>query len=310
MAVSPSRLSGAALITAMLVVALATAAAVALASRHQLDIRRTAQLLDAEQGYFYALGMESWGRVILERDQRDSERDHLNEDWALAVPPLDVPGGYLQGRIEDLHGRFNLNKLVVNGAPSELNQKRLRRLLRALELDEALADVLVDWQDEDIDPRFPDGAEDDVYLALEPPYRAANRALVSVSELLLLKGFNAEAMAALEPHVCVLPAGTDININTATAPVLQSLVEGLQLSEAEALQEDRGDEGYASVDEMLRHAVLAGREVETQGLSVASDDFLLHIETHVGRSRTLMYSWIRRTRGEGSVVLSRARGAR
>ena len=45
------RQRGVALITALLVVALATVAAVAMATRQQLDIRRTGNLLHGEQAY-------------------------------------------------------------------------------------------------------------------------------------------------------------------------------------------------------------------------------------------------------------------
>ena len=58
---------GVALVTALLVVSLATVAAVAMAMRQQIDVRRTANLLHGEQAYAYAVAAESWARVILRR---------------------------------------------------------------------------------------------------------------------------------------------------------------------------------------------------------------------------------------------------
>lgn len=56
--------TGVALITAMLVVALASVAAVAMTSRQQLDIRRTGNILHADQAYLYALGGELWAKDL------------------------------------------------------------------------------------------------------------------------------------------------------------------------------------------------------------------------------------------------------
>ena len=191
---SGKRQGGVALITALLVVALATAAAVAMATRQNVDIRRTGNLLNGEQAYAYALAAESWAYVILRRDQEDNEYDSLGEDWASALPPIAVEGGFVNGRIEELQGRFNVNNLIVDaGEPSEpevaVDAEQLayfRRLLDVLGLEPALAPALLDWIDADINSTFPDGAEDDAYLLAEPPYRAANRILVNISELRLV----------------------------------------------------------------------------------------------------------------------------
>jgi general secretion pathway protein K len=175
---------GVALITALLVVAIATVAAVTMASRQQLDIRRTAGLLHGEQAWAYALGAENWARVVLRRDARNNRIDTLEEDWSTQPPVSFVEGGSIVGRLIDLQGRFNLNNLVQqNGAVDAKALVFYKRLLRRLDLDERLADALVDWIDPDINVRFPDGAEDETYLLVDPPYRTANRPLVDSSEL-------------------------------------------------------------------------------------------------------------------------------
>ncbi len=103
---------GVALVTALLVVALATVAAVAMASRQQLDVRRTANLLQGDQAYVYAQAVEDWARVVLKRDAEDNQIDKLDDDWAQRLSPIVVPGGQVDGFIIDLQGRFNLNNLV------------------------------------------------------------------------------------------------------------------------------------------------------------------------------------------------------
>jgi len=298
---------GVALITALLVVALATVAAVTVASRQELDIRRTSNLLAADQAYAYALGVETWVQVILERDAEESEIDHLGEDWASIIPPIAVEGGQLVGRIEDLQGRFNLNNLIENGEPSNPHVKQFERLLDALSLDQELATALLDWMDENIESRFPDGAEDDDYLNGEPAYRAANQNLVSISELRLVKGFDAAAVNKLTPHVAVIGTRTSINVNTATIPVLQSLADDLSATDAESITEDRAEEGFTGLEEFLQHPALAGREVDQSMLTLDSSYFLLHGEIEIGNARTRIFSAIHRAE-QGSEVLIRTRG--
>jgi len=113
---------GVALITALLVVALATIAAVAMTTRQQLDIHRTANIINGEQAYIYALGGESWIKQILLRD--NNKTDSIHDLWAMPMPPLAIPGGSVQGQVEDLQSRFNLNNLVKEGqaSPEDLPQ--------------------------------------------------------------------------------------------------------------------------------------------------------------------------------------------
>jgi general secretion pathway protein K len=231
---SGRRQRGVALVTALLVVSLATMAAVSMATRQHVDVRRTGNLLHGEQAYAYALAAESWALVIMDRDKEDTENDMLEEDWATALPPISVEGGFVNGVIRDLQGRFNVNNLVgEDGKPSIADRDY--------------------WIDPDIDASYPDGAEDDSYLLNDPPYRAANRPLSDASELGLVKGFTAEARAALGPHITVLPVRTSINVNTASAEVLRAFNENLTDADVESLISDRGEEGYEDKAAFLAH---------------------------------------------------------
>lgn len=302
---SESGQRGVALITVMLVVALATIAALAMASRQQLDVRRIASLLHGDQGYAYALGVENWASAILQRDRDDGDTDDLGEDWAQRIPPLPVPGGQIMGHIEDLQGRFNLNNLVKAGAVSPPHLEQFQRLLAALELDEQLAVAVVDWIDVDIDPQLPDGAEDSVYLAQDPPYRAANRPFTSISELGLVQGFDAEVVNRLLPYISVLPKATPINVNTASAVVLRSLVEDLSDADAQRLVEDRGEDGYERIADFLKHDTLSGLQIEPTELSVSSEYFLVHADVELGQARTRLYSLVERPDDKPPVTLAR-----
>lgn len=307
---------GVALIKAMLVVALATSIAVAMVSRQQFDIRRTGNLLQAGQASLYADGVEAWAAQVLRRDREDNQSDHAEEDWASQLPPIPVEGGSVAGNIVDLQGRFNLNSLVEAGKPNQEAVERFRRLLSALrdeypeeaaELEPDLANVLVDWIDPDVEPIFPGGAEDDVYLSMERPYRSANGPLVSPSELLLLKGMSAQSYAVLREHVTALPAGTKLNVNTASVPVLMSLAKGISASAAEALVEGRP---YDDTKDFMAHDAVAGLgdTLKEDILSVGSDYFLISAQIQFGALSQQRYSVLQRNeKGEGHIMV-RAQG--
>ena len=304
------RQQGVALVTALLVVALATVAAVAMATRFQVDMRRTGNLLNGEQAYAYAMAAESWAYVILRRDRADNKHDALDEDWSTALPPIPVEGGFVNGQVEDLQGRFNVNNLVGNeGSVDTVQLDYYKRLLEILDLEPALAPALQDWIDADINATFPDGAEDDEYLLADLPYRAGNRPLVDISELRLVKGYTPEVLVVLEPHITALPELTIININTATPEVLQALHAELDESDVQQLiaarDAEQDGEPFTDKKAFLAHEALAGLELAID-VGVQSDWFNVQTDVSVGRGQARLESRI--LRGEnGLQVVSRTR---
>ena len=301
---------GVALVTALLVVALATVAAVAMATRLHVDMRRAGNLLHGEQAYTYALAAESWAQVILRRDGEDNETDSYQDDWATSLPPIAVEGGLVDGRIDDLQGRFNVNNLVSDaGAVDAPNLKYFEQLLERLELDPSLATALVDWIDSDRDVTFPGGVEDETYLLLDPPYRAANRRLVDISELRLVQGFTPEIMEILVPHITALPTATVINVNTATPEVLLALHVDLDQADIDALIATRDEEAFKTSDDFLREDPFSGMDLTgAVAVGVESDWFRVLTDVVVGGGRARLNSLLFREGVQLQVVMrTRAR---
>jgi general secretion pathway protein K len=282
---------GVALIIALLVVALATFAAVAMTARQQLDIRRTANVINGEQAYMYALGGESWAKRILLRD--------VNEVWATRLP---IPGGTIQAQLEDLQSRFNLNNLVKDGQSSPEDIVLFERLLSILELSPEVAQVALDWIDSDQETRYPNGAEDNTYLIKTPAYRSSNTFFSNPSEIRLLTGFDKDSYQKLLPYVSTLPTRTQINVNTAPLPVLMALVKGLSKTDAAALIAARDEKPFESVQDFLVHDALAGLKVEAKNLSVSSAYFLLTVQVQIDRARAQLSSVLHRLPDKVKIV--------
>ncbi|UVE19083.1 type II secretion system minor pseudopilin GspK [Pseudomonas sp. LS44] len=306
------RQRGVALITVLLVVAIVTVVCAGLIAREQLSIRSSANLLSVRQAWQYAQGGELLAKSILQRDLRQGDPrqpvDYLGEAWARPLATFPLDGGELRLRIEDLSGRFNLNSLVQQRQVNQQAVARFRRLLLLLEIERPYAERLQDWLDQNQEPSGENGAEDNQYLLLQPPYRAANRPLMDVSELRLLVDMNEADFLRLQPYVSALPDDAKLNVNTASAMVLASLANGVSLGMAESLVAARGREGFRNIDEFLGQPALAGVGLTGQGLAVGSQYFQVISEVSIDEHRQVLVSRIKRSSDGRMRVLARDLG--
>ena len=299
------RQSGVALLTALLIVALATIIATSAMWDFNLDQRRTAAMLYSDQAAMYALGAEAWAGRILIEDAEDSQNDHPGEAWATDLPPLPIEGGSVDGAIVDLQGKFNINNLVDDaGKTDEAMVQQLERILEILDLDKNWAGLAADWIDSDVEPNFPSGAEDSVYMGATPPRRTPNTPVTSITELMSLPEMDKETFEALRPHITALPHGTPINVNTASVVVLQSLLEDQSESGADNIIADRPDDGYESVSELSDSL----SPEFTANLSVSSHFFRTVVRVNVGTVDLTLYSLLERENAGSVRTLLRSFG--
>ena len=302
--VTSQKQSGIALIMVLLVVALVTIIATGIASKQNISTRRTQNLLYSEQGYMYLLGAEDWAKTILVQDSKDNKTDSLDDNWATTLPPIPVEGGTIQGTIEDLQGRFNINNILKASNPDQNNIIIFKNLLIEHDIDDGLVDALVDWLDEDLDSTVPNGAEDGIYLSNVTPSRTANHLMASATELTLVKGFDYKKYNEISEYIVALPEATTININTANAMQLSMLSNQVSLSEAEDIIKNREKSGFKTVDEFLALNSVKGKTISKEVLSVTSNYFLLKARSVIGSLKSELYSVLYRdTKGEVKVLL-------
>jgi general secretion pathway protein K len=288
---------GAAVLVAMLVVALAATAASFMLQRQDASIRRFEAAQDYEQARWILRGGVQWARAILAQDARSSTVDHAAEPWATGLPPTRVERVTLSGEIRDVQGLYNLNNVVRDGKRSERDVAILKRLLAAIGLRTALADAIADWIDADSDVQATGGAEDDDYMRLPSPYRAANRPMADIAELYRVRGFDAEAVARLRRVATVLPQRTIVNVNFAPPEVLVALIDGLSLAEALVLASARASQPFADRDDFrarLPRESLRGSDAE---YAVRSDFFLVLGRARFGRADVYLQALLKRAGG-------------
>lgn len=292
---------GVALLIALIILTLGASISSAMVWKRSLATHRSALLLAQSQAWQYNRGAEAWARQILRRSA--DEHDSLNSTWAQELPPLPVQGGAINGGIQDLEARLNLNNLIgADGKLDKLAFQSLQRLLVALQLPPDMANAIADWQDPDDKIRSPGGAESGFYASLNPLYAPANRPFKSVTSLRLVRGITPEIYARLAPYVTALPVATPININTAPAPVIAAIVPGISLERAREIVTKRSQDGYASVEAFKS---TLQRKVEFP-LTLDSSFFLLSVTTSIGNTRLSLYSVIYRNQSGATRTLTRS----
>ena len=319
---------GLALIGALAVVAVTTALGYEIIARHALSVSQSRQTLDGAQARQYALGGEAYARQVLYADWEDEEtrgKDTLFESWAgadardedgqpahadpetdaegegaangLLRSAFDIDGGSLEMRIDDLRGRFNLN--AVAGPQSAQEVARLERLFANFGIERRVADAWRDWVDADQEITGY-GAEDADYLLREPPLRSANQRAYHFSELTVAASLSTEQIAALRPHVAVLPLlDQRININTATPEVLGALAPNFAVGEAQLLAAEIRD--FDDVESVIAEYAALGESAGA--LDVRSDFFRVQVRVVLRDTQVELTSDLHRDLDTGRLTL-------
>jgi general secretion pathway protein K len=233
---------GVALLVAVLLVALGTILAAAIAYENAMTARRGIATYAFDQALLVQQGAEALAAYGLREVWRsDQQYTYANQGWAKPYGPLEVvPGVMLEASLEDMQGRFNINNLVrQDGTADQVEVTAFQQLLVNVGLETKWAGYLVDWIDRDIVPSVPDGAEDSVYMGQTPPYRTPNRYITSSSELLALPGFGRDRYLAIAPYIAALPYGTTVNTCTAAGVVLDAFLGHTEFSTGETLAQNR-----------------------------------------------------------------------
>ncbi len=297
---------GVALLTALIVVAIATSIAAAIFFDTGLLLRRSEGGLARDRAMLLAGAAEAAAARILSEDlDTGASPVHPAQRWSTRLGPVEVEhAGIVTGQLVDLQGRFNLNSLRdPNGQIDPVALELFERLLVTLEIEPSWAPKIADWIDADDVPTT-GGAEDDVYSTLSPGYRPPNRPLTTISELMLLPQFDMARYTRLAPHVSALPRDAMINLCSATAAVLDALSDERQWVGAEdALARNRERECFPRLDVFrsgFTDAASFSRVERAVGLGERSRYFQLRTETVIGTTQFSLYSLLRYESGPPS----------
>ncbi|WP_412528370.1 type II secretion system minor pseudopilin GspK [Burkholderia lata] len=296
---------GIAIVTVLLVVALAATLAASVLWRQQVATRDVENQRLATQTMWIERAAVEWARATLRAQSATSNVTFVGQPWS--APVADVPlsdllpsdalavnaelsRAWISGSVEDAQARFNLTNLVSRVAPGKPWQSSgegvlaYRRLLGQLSLDPALAQSTADYMLRSLrDANGPDGW----------PLQ-----LVSVDDLARIPGYDARVIEAIAPFVTILPDLTVVNANTAAEPVLVAAIPRLSPSQAKRLVDRRATAYFVSTGDIAEYLLPAqgGNPTLPDGSAVGvnSGYFLVHCRVHSARINTRIDTLIAR----------------
>ena len=293
---APRRERGVALITAILLVALATVLAATIGYENAMTARRGSATFAFDQSVAVSMAAEAIGAYALRETRKANPTStYPGQPWATPYGPVDlIPGVTLEAWLEDAQGRFNLNNLVnSDGSTNPAAVQVFENLLTILQLEPKWAPMMADWIDSDTVPNNPDGAEDSVYLSQMPAYRAANMFITSPSEILALPGFGRDRYLKLAPFITALPQGTLVNLCSARAELLDALgpIGGNSWSDAQSLAKSRQGGCFPTQQEFNAVFGSAAAAQTADGMvTFVSNYFTLTSIVSIGTTQFALYS--------------------
>jgi general secretion pathway protein K len=307
------RQRGTILISALILVALATVVAAALFFDTAMSWRRSKSAFELEQALQLGQGAEALAAYALSQD--DGQDDTAKDDWNEPYGPVEVEAGIqLAAQVTDEQAKFNINTLVNSeGKPDEDAIKVFKRLLELSGLATSWAGLIVDWIDADSDT-VSDGGEDNLYTRRQPAHLVANVPVTSISELLQLPGFTQEMYRKLAPHITALPPSANrINVCLADGIVLDSLYA---LSNTHVGFVEHSQRSQEDTDKLRENGCFPRREelvtVEQKiGRLIAEQTsyFRLTTSIRIGTAEFTLYSLIYRPTGGKPRAVARTFGS-
>ena len=259
---------GIALLTILVMVALATILAATIAKRQTNTAENTGYLMRQDQSLLYAKSAEAFFSELLIQDSDNGGNiDHLQENWAKPMPAFPVEDGFISGRLLDESGKFNLNNLLkADGSVDDSARRWFEKLLQRVGLPAELSQAVIDWQDADDETTGAMGAESNYYQGLDPSYLASNTRFHQVEELKLVRGFEGKNYDLIAPYVTALPEATKINMNTAAPLLLASIDPKLDVKTLEQeLKAKQAELAYFnSVEDLWKLNAFSGIEPQNK----------------------------------------------
>jgi len=252
---------GTALVLTLLIIITLTGLTLGFSSESGVELTLAGYMRDSTRAYQLARSGVNIALELMARDQ-EFEMDTFNENWRQfgSIPQAESvaeEGVSFHGGMVDENSKININ--LLRNSKGEIDEKReaqMRRLFRALGVNEERLNPVLDWLDAD-DIERQDGAEEYFYQNLEEPYECANGPFLTVGQVLLVRGmreieaFGDNRSKKLMDYLTIYSDGK-INVNKAPKEVLESLGENMDSALASAIVDYRKEEAFESIDDLRK----------------------------------------------------------
>jgi len=309
------RQNGVAIVTALLLAALAITLVMSLFGQQNVQVRSIENQRFQLQKQWVIRGALDWARLILREDAKVNQVDYIGEPWSVPLEDTrldqyvddgrssqDASEATLSGYIIDAQSRLNLTNLAVNGVIVPTEVQAFGRLLTSLRMDVSLATLTAKMV-----------AASQVTVAVaaanvtdgnsgteQGQGEATLLTMTQVDDLLSIPGFTPASLTQLSDKVVFLPIATPINVNTASAEVISAKIAGISLSDAQQLVTSRDSAYFRSLTDF--QARWTNTQVAVPDATVVSTQtnyFIAHGKVRLNRSALDVDALIERTPGTG-----------
>ncbi len=327
--------SGAALLTAMIIVTLVASLASAMVWRQYRAVQIEAAERARAQAAWILQGSLDWARLILREDAIENQRvlargepamDHLGEVWAVPLAEArlstflaaeksnaeDGPEAFLSGSLEDAQGRYNLRNLLSAGPLPALEKRVLERLCTSVSAPPGTADLIIKQlraafevpSSAQTSASGPNGGAVVVAQSADSDKSQTPLQPKTLDQMTWL-GLSSDTVERLRPLLILLPAPTPVNLNTAPRDVIAALFDNMDLASAERLVQARQANPLKTVQDAAAYfpsnvVLSADRAATTSSFFIVKGR--LRLEERVLEERSLI-----QRRGRDMVVLDRQR---
>tara|TARA_R110000868_G_scaffold8205_9_gene42891 strand:+ start:72914 stop:73837 length:924 start_codon:yes stop_codon:yes gene_type:complete len=261
---------GAALITAMLVLAIVAAIAASIMLQQQIGISRSELVFNANQAYYYTDMVNAWAENHYAN--LNKSKNSPAPKWPAIMPrqKLKYYNGNVQGILTSAQGRFNVNNLN-DKTYIPLFANLIRQVNQNIDTDAslAIANQIAIWLN-------PANKNQKNKRNQQQNNKKMIRLLISPSELLVLPLVKPALYRQLAPYLIALPQETTLNPNTASKPLLMAY--GLSSNAAGNVIGQRENSGGFSTmkafQQVAKYKAAKGQQAVTL-FALKSDYFLV-----------------------------------
>ncbi|RYF37941.1 MAG: general secretion pathway protein GspK, partial [Comamonadaceae bacterium] len=259
-----------------------------------------------QAGWILTGGLD-WARLILREDGRAGGPDHPGEPWAMPLKESrlstflsadsqvleDDRNAFLSGQIVDLQSRMNISNLILGNTVSLADLRAFERLYAQLGLPAGELQSLADQ------------------LRLAVTGAAAGESAVplrprNLAQLAWL-GLPESSIRKLAPFVTLLPERTPVNINTASAEVLEAVIAQLDQAGAQRLVAARAQAPFQQLSDATPLLGTEGVTLNAGAHSIDSHFFEARARLRIDQLTVEERSLLQR-QGLTVTALSRERG--
>lgn len=299
---SYQRQRGVVIVVALFIVALVATMAYFMVARLERDTRRTMLIERNAQADLYAQGSVIWAMDQLKNNFEQQKPNQVIDSLPVTSAVETVNGYQIYSTIYDMQARFNVNMLSDKDTQTQF-KLFLHTLNPAMQTQDItnLVQAISDWMTQGAQS----SALNQYYAELPAPYRAAHRAMISPTELRLVKGMTPALYNQLESLITALPDNNAvINVQTASPEVLMLVSPLMTPDVAKAVVLLRAQKPFLTTQDFTNADPIKNRNITANKITVLSSYFLVETHVTIENQHLVLYTLLQRATKDKKAIVN------